>query len=401
MITPLMPVYARQPVAFERGEGMYMYDTEGKKYLDFYAGIGVMCLGHCHPALVKALCDQGSKLWHTANTYRIPEGEKLAERLVEASFADTVFFTNSGAEAIECAIKMVRKYHHDKGRKGKYRLITMASAFHGRTLAGIAAAGQEKLTKGFEPLPDGFDVVPFGDIDAVKAAIGPETGGIMVEPIQGEGGIRPLSDDQMQQLRKICDENGLLLVLDEIQCGMGRTGKLFAHEWSGVKPDIVACAKGIGGGFPLGACLATEDAASGMIAGTHGSTYGGNPLAMAVGNAVLDVMLAPGFLDHVCEMGNMLHARLAALMQRHSGLVTEVRGKGLMAGIRVPSMPTRDVVSDLIGRGMLPAVAGDMVVRMLPPLIVDESHIDEAMEILDAAFTDFESKSNEPGPRKT
>lgn len=393
MISPLMPVYARQPVAFERGDGMYMFDTEGKKYLDFYAGIGVMCLGHSHPALVKALCEQGKKLWHTANTYQIPEGARLAERLVGASFADTVFFTNSGAEAIECAIKMVRKYHYDKGRQGKYRLVTMASAFHGRTLAGIAAAGQEKLTKGFEPLPDGFDVVPFGDIDAVKAAIGPETGGIMVEPVQGEGGIRPLSNEQMQQLRKICDENGLLLVLDEIQCGMGRTGKLFAHEWSGVKPDIVACAKGIGGGFPLGACLATEDAASGMVAGTHGSTYGGNPLAMAVGNAVLDVMLAPGFLEHVCEMGDMLHARLAALMQRHSGLITEVRGKGLMAGIRVPSIPTRDVVSDLIGRGMLPAVAGDMVVRMLPPLILDDSHIDEAMQMLDAAFTGFEAKS--------
>ena len=392
MITPLLPTYARQPVAFERGEGMYMYDADGKKYLDFYAGIGVMCLGHSHPALVKALCDQAGKLWHTANTYRIPEGERLAERLVEASFADTVFFTNSGAESVECAIKMVRKYHYDKGQKGKYRLVTMASAFHGRTLAGIAAAGQEKLTKGFEPLPSGFDVVPFGDMEAVKAAIGPETGGIMVEPVQGEGGIRPLSDEQMQELRKICDENGLLLVLDEIQCGMGRTGKLFAHEWSGVKPDIVACAKGIGGGFPLGACLATADAASGMTVGTHGSTYGGNPLAMAVGNAVLDVMLAPGFLDHVCEMGDMLHARLAALMQRHSGLVTEVRGKGLMAGIRVPSVPTRDVVSDLIERGMLPAVAGDMVVRMLPPLILDESHIDEAMEMLDAAFTDFEAK---------
>lgn len=393
MIPPLMPVYARQPVAFERGDGMYMYDTEGKKYLDFYAGIGVMCLGHSHPALVNALTEQGKKLWHTANTYGIPEGDRLAKRLTDASFADTVFFTNSGAEAIECAIKMVRKYHYDKGNAGKYRLVTMASAFHGRTLAGIAAAGQEKLTKGFEPLPDGFDVVPFGDIDAVKAAIGPETGGIMVEPVQGEGGIRPIPDEQLQELRKICDEHGILLVFDEIQCGMGRTGKLFAHEWADVKPDIIACAKGIGGGFPLGACMATEDAASGMTVGTHGSTYGGNPLAMAVGNAVLDVMLAPGFLEHVCEMGDLLQARLAALMQKHA-LITEVRGKGLMAGIRVPSMPTRDIVSDLIGRGMLPAVAGDMVVRMLPPLILDETHIDEAMQMLDDSFTDFSDKAS-------
>jgi len=394
VITPLMPTYARIPVAFERGEGMYLFDTDGKQYLDFYAGIGVMCLGHSHPSLVKALIDQGQKLWHTANTYRIPEGERLAERLVNASFADTVFFANSGAEAIECAIKMVRKYHHDKGNKGKYRLVTMASAFHGRTLAGIAAAGQEKLTKGFEPLPDGFDVVPFGDLDAVKAAIGPETGGIMVEPIQGEGGIRVIPDDVMQALRKICDENGILLVFDEIQCGMGRTGKLFAHEWSGVKPDIISVAKGIGGGFPLGACLATEDAASGMVVGTHGTTYGGNPLAMAVGNAVLDELLKPGFLDRVVEMGDLLHGRLAALQQRYSGLIKEVRGKGLMAGVQVPSIPTRDIVLDMVDRGMLPAVAGDSVLRMLPPLILDESHIDEAMEKLDAAFADFAEKAN-------
>lgn len=392
MITPLLPTYARQPVAFERGEGMYLYDTDGKKYLDFYSGIGVMCLGHSHPHLVNALVEQGKKLWHTANTYRIPEGDRLAQRLVDASFADTVFFTNSGAEAIECCIKMVRKYHYDKGNAGKYRMITMASAFHGRTLAGIAAAGQEKLTKGFEPLPDGFDVVPFGDLEAVKAAIGPETGGIMVEPVQGEGGIRPIPDDMLRELRQIADDNGLLLVFDEIQCGMGRTGKLFAHEWAGVKPDIVAAAKGIGGGFPLGACLATEEAASGMTVGTHGSTYGGNPLAMAVANAVLDVMLEDGFLARVTEMGDLLQGRLAALSQKHE-LITEVRGKGLMAGIRVPDIATRDIVSDLIGRGMLPAVAGDMVVRMLPPLIIDESHIDEAMDTLDQAFTDFAEKA--------
>lgn len=392
MISPLMPTYARIPVAFERGEGMYLYDTNGKKYLDFYSGIGVMCLGHSHPTLVNALKDQAEKLWHTANTYEIPLGTKLAERLCAASFADTVFFTNSGAESIECAIKMVRKYHHDKGNKGKYRLITMASAFHGRTLAGIAAAGQEKLIKGFEPVPDGFDVVPFGDLDAVKAAIGPETGGIMVEPVQGEGGIRPLPAETLQALREIADDNGLLLVFDEIQCGMGRTGKLFAHEWAGVKPDILAAAKGIGGGFPLGACMATEEAASGMVVGTHGSTYGGNPLAMAVGNAVLDEMLAPGFLDRVTEMGDLLQSRLGALQQRHGNIVKEVRGMGLMAGLRMPDVPTRNAVLDMIERGMLPAVAGDMVMRMLPPLIIDESHIDEAMEKLDTALTDWQEK---------
>nr|WP_281500812.1 aspartate aminotransferase family protein [Kordiimonas marina] len=385
----MLPTYARVPIAFERGEGMYLFDENGKKYLDFYAGIGVMCLGHCHPTLVNALCDQAHKLWHTANTYRIPLGEKLAQRLVDNSFADTVFFTNSGAEAIECAIKMVRKYHYDKGNKGKHRLITMSSAFHGRTLAGIAAAGQEKLVKGFDPLPGGFDVVPFGDIEAVKAAIGPETGGIMVEPIQGEGGIRPVPVDVMRALRDLCDENGLLLVFDEIQCGMGRTGKLFAHEWSDITPDIVTSAKGIGGGFPLGACLATEDAASGMTVGTHGSTYGGNPLGMAVGNAVMDEMLKPEFLPRVKQMGDLLQGRLAALQQRHGDFIQEVRGMGLMAGIRLPDVPTKAATLDFTERGLLPAVAGDMVVRMLPPLIVEESHIDEAMEIYDAAFEDW------------
>ncbi len=384
-----MPTYSRLPVAFDHGEGMYLFDTQGKKYLDFFSGIGVMAFGHSHPTLVKALQDQAAKLWHVSNIYTIAEGEKLAQRLAEATFADTMFFTNSGAEAIECAIKLVRKYHHDKGNKGKYRLITMASAFHGRTLAGIAAAGQEKMIKGFEPVPDGFDVVPWCDLEAVKAAIGPETGGIMVEPVQGEGGIRVMPAETMQALRDICDENGLLLVLDEIQCGMGRTGKLFAHEWAGVKPDVMTVAKGIGGGFPLGACLATEDAASGMVSGTHGSTYGGNPLAMAVGNAVLDLMLEPSFLPRVTEMGSMLQARLAALLQRHGDFITEVRGLGLMTGIRMPEVPTRPAMIDLVGRGLCTAVAADMVVRMLPPLILGESHIDEAMAIYDAAFEDW------------
>ncbi len=394
MITSLMPTYARIPLAFERGEGMYLFDKNGKKYLDFYSGIGVMAMGHCHPTLVKALQDQAGKLWHTANSYEIPEGTRLADRLCAASFADTMFFTNSGAEAIECAIKMVRKYHHDRGDKGRYRMITMANAFHGRTLAGIAATGQEKMTKGFEPLPEGFDVVPFCDIAAVKAAIGPETGAIMVEPVQGEGGIRPIPAEKMQALRSLCDDHGLLLVLDEIQCGMGRTGKLFAHEWSGITPDILTAAKGIGGGFPLGACMSTEDAASGMGIGTHGSTYGSNPLGMAVGNAVLDEMLAPGFFDKVQDMAALLQNRLAALQQKHA-LISEVRGKGLMLGLRMPDVPTKPAVIDLIGRGLCPTVAGDMVLRLLPPLILEEHHIDEAITIMDQALSDW--ADNPPG----
>ena len=397
MITPLLPTYRRMQVAFERGDGMYLFDRAGKRYLDFYSGIGVVALGHCHPHLVRALHAQAEKLWHVSNLYEIPGQTRLAERLVAATFADTVFFTNSGAESIECAIKMVRKYHHDKGDKGRYRLITMSSAFHGRTLAGIAAAGQEKLTHGFEPLPDGFDVVPFGDLQAVEAAIGPETGGIMVEPIQGEGGIKPVPDDVMRGLRRLADDHGLLLVFDEIQCGMGRTGKLFAYEWSGVTPDIVTSAKGIGGGFPLGACLATEDAASGMTAGTHGTTYGGNPLAMAVGNAVLDILLEPGFLNRVTEMGDALHARLAALQQRFPEHIAEVRGRGLMAGLRVPGVEPRAAVPDLVGRGLCPAPAGDNVIRMLPPLIIENTHIDEAIDIYEAAFSDW-SAGGPPAP---
>lgn len=391
MITPLLPTYRRMPFAFERGDGMYMYDGDGKAYLDFFSGIGVMALGHCHPHIVGALKDQAEKLWHVSNLYEIPLQTRLAERHVAASFADTVFFTNSGAESIECAIKMVRKYHSDRGEQ-RHRMVTMASAFHGRTLAGIAAAGQEKLTKGFEPLPDGFDVVPFGDMEAVKAAIGSETGGIMVEPVQGEGGIRPLPIETLQALRDIADEHGLLLVFDEIQCGMGRTGKLWAFEHAGITPDIVTAAKGIGAGFPMGACLATEKAASGMTAGTHGTTYGGNPLAMAVGNAVLDVILADGFLAQVEARGEMLHARLAGLQQRHPGLISEVRGKGLMAGLRMPDVDPRGAMPDLVARGLCPAPAGDNVIRMLPPLIIGEEHIDEAVSKLDAALTDWTEK---------
>lgn len=389
MITPLMPTYARTPIAFERAEGMYMYDTNGKKYMDFYSGIGVMSVGHCHPHVVEALCEQGKKLWHTANTYEMPLGEKLAKRINDRCSTDTVFFTNSGAEAIECAIKMVRKYHYEKGNAGKYRMVTMASAFHGRTLAGIAAAGQEKMIKGFEPVPEGFDVVPFNDLDAVRAAITPETGGIMIEPIQGEGGIRVLPVETLKELRKICDEKGLLLVADEIQCGMGRSGKLFAYQWADIDVDIITVAKGIGGGFPLGGCFATEEAASGMGVGSHGSTYGGNPLAMAVGNAVMDVILADGFIDHVEKMGDVLETKLKELQHKYPDLINEVRGKGLMRGLHMPTVATKPATLDLLDRGLVTAVAGDMVVRMLPPLIMNETHIDEAMGIWDSALADW------------
>ncbi len=389
MITPLLPTYRRMPISFERGSGTSLFDADGKEYLDFYSGIGVNALGHAHPALVKAVQEQAEKIWHVSNLFEILGQQHMAERLVAETFADTVFFSNSGAESIELAIKMVRKYHFDKGNKGKFRIVTFASAFHGRTLAGIAAAGQEKLIYGFDPLPDGFDVVPFCDLDAVRAAITPETGGIMVEPVQGEGGIRPIPLETLQALRAIADEHGLLLVFDEIQCGMGRTGKLFAFEWADITPDIVACAKGIGGGFPIGAVLATEDAASGMTAGTHGTTYGGNPLAMAVGNAVLDVMLAPGFMDKVVNIAELLRGRLEGLRQRHPSWIKQVRGKGLMLGLQMPAVEPRLAVPDLVARGLVAAPAGDSVLRFLPPLIIDEGDVDKAITILDEALTDW------------
>jgi len=379
----LMSVYRPADVAFERGEGMYLFDTDGQRYLDFAAGIAVSCLGHTHPRLVRALERQAGKLWHTSNLYRVPGQEKLAARLAEASFADRVFFTNSGVEAIECAIKTARKYFHASGRPERNRIICLESAFHGRSMAAISAAGQEKMTAGFEPLLPGFDHVPAGDLAALEAAVTEQTAAVLLEPVQGESGIRPLSDDYLRAVRALCDEHGLLLVLDEIQCGMGRTGKLFAHEWAGITPDILASAKGIGGGFPLGACLATEDAATGMTPGSHGTTYGGNPLAMAVGNAVLDELLAPGFLDHVAAMSACLADRLEAFASAHADLVETVRGRGLMMGIKFGQGEARAHVRTALEQGLLTAPAGDNVMRLLPPLIVETAHIDEAIGLLE------------------
>jgi len=391
MITPVIPTYARSSLAFERGEGPYLFTPEGARYLDMGGGIAVNGLGHAHPVLVAALKAQAEKLWHTSNLYRIPGQERLAERLVAASFADTAFFCNSGAEAVECAIKMARIYHYANGNPERYRLITVEGAFHGRTLATIAAGGQEKHLKGFGPKVDGFDQVAFGDLDAIAAAIGPQTAGVLIEPIQGEGGIRPLPNGFLAALRALCNERGILLVLDEVQCGMGRTGKLFAHEWAGITPDIMAVAKAIGGGFPLGVCLATEAAAKGMTPGTHGSTYGGNPLACAVGNAVLDVVLADGFLHQVTQRANYFKQQLAGLCDRHPNVIEAVRGEGLMFGIKC-KVPNTELVDALIAEKMLSVGAGDNVVRLLPPLNIEETHIAQAIAALDAACTKLGAK---------
>ncbi len=378
-----MPTYNRADVSFERGEGAYLHATDGRRFLDFGSGIAVTALGHAHPHLVQALTDQAQKLWHTSNMFKIPDQERLAERLVAASFADSVFFTNSGAEAVECGLKMVRKYHDDFGDPGRYRVITCRGSFHGRTLSTISAAGQEKHMKGFAPEVDGFDHVAFANMNELRAAITGETAAILVEPVQGEGGMTPAPVEYLQALRAVADEYGLLLFFDEVQCGMGRTGKLFAHEWAGVKPDIVATAKGLGGGFPVGACLASEKAARALTAGSHGSTFGGNPLAMAVGNAVLDVMLAPGFLDHVQAMGKLLRARLEGLCREHPAVLGGVRGLGLMVGLKCV-VPNLEMVTALRDKGLLTVSAGDNVVRILPPLIIEEHHIAEAIGIIDA-----------------
>jgi len=382
----LLPTYARVNLAFERGEGAWLTTTDGERYLDFTAGVAVNALGHAHPHLIEALTEQAKALWHVSNLYRIPQAERLAERLCAATFADLVFFANSGAEAMECAIKVARKYHAANGDPDRFRIITFEGAFHGRTLATLAAGGQKKYLEGFGPVVEGFDQVPFVDIEAVKRVIGPQTAAVLIEPIQGEGGVRVPPPQALQALRKLCDERGLLLVLDEVQTGVGRSGELFAHQRTGIKPDIMAIAKAIGGGFPLGACLATAEAAKGMTTGTHGSTFGGNPLAMAAGNAVLDVVLAPGFLDHVRRCAVLFNQRLAELKDRHPTLIAEVRGEGLLLGLRaVPA--SAELVDEFRAEKLLTVAAGDNVVRLLPPLIVAEAEIAEAMARMDRALT--------------
>lgn len=385
-ITPLMPVYPRCDVRPVRGEGCYLIGERGERYLDFAAGIAVNALGHGHPSFTKAVQDQVATLMHVSNLYGSPQGEALAQRIVDASFADTVFFTNSGVEAIECAIKTARRYHYVTGNPQRHKLITFKNAFHGRSIGAISATDQAKMRDGFEPLLPGFDYVKFNDLEGALAKIDDETAGFLVETVQGEGGMTAGTTEFIQGLRKACDEHGLLLILDEIQCGYGRTGKMWAYEHYGITPDIMTVAKGIGNGFPLGACLATEEAAKGMVAGTHGSTYGGNPLAMAAGQAVLDVMQAPGFLDHVTAMGDRLRAAFEQMIPNHDHLFEEIRGKGLMLGIKMkePAVAREFVAHLRDHHGLLTVAAGENVFRVLPPLVIDESHIAEAVEKLSA-----------------
>jgi len=386
LISAVMPTYARADLAFVRGEGPYLFDAEGQKYLDFASGIAVTTLGHNHPRLVDALKTASEGVWHTSNLVHIPTQEALADLLVAHSFADTVFFGNSGAEAIECCIKVARKFQSATGNPDRFRVITFDSAFHGRTLATLAAGNQAKHLDGFGPKVDGFDQVPFGDIAALEAAITPATAAIMVEPIQGESGVRVPPDAFLPALREIADREGLLLIFDEVQSGVGRTGRLFAHEHWGVTPDVMAVAKALGGGLPIGACLATERAAQGMVAGTHGSTFGGNPLSTAVGLAVLQEVTKPGFLDAVEKNGALLRDGLETLMAKHGNKITEVRGKGLFLGLRCTGDPGV-VIEELRQRGMLTVIAGENVVRLLPPLIVTEEHINEALAKIDDALS--------------
>ncbi len=374
----MLPVFARADLMFERGEGPWLIATNGDRYLDFTSGVAVNALGHAHPHLVAAIQEQAAKLWHVSNLFRIPEGEKLAARLCEASFADVAFFANSGAEAMEACIKMARKYQAVNGKPERYRLITFEGAFHGRTLATIAAGGQQKYLEGFGPPVDGFDQVPLGDFEATKKAIGPHTAGILIEPWQGEGGVRAADPTFFRALRQLCDDNNLLLVFDEVQTGMGRTGSLFAYERTGVTPDVMALAKALGGGFPIGACLATSAAAVGMTPGTHGSTFGGNLLAVAAGNAVLDVMLAPKFFDHVQRSSLVLKQKLASIVDRYPDVVSEVRGEGLLIGLKAV-VPAGDLVGALRDEKLLTVGAGENVVRLLPPLIVTEAEIEDAV----------------------
>lgn len=390
-ITPLMPVYPRCDVRPVRGEGCYLIGERGERYLDFASGIAVNLLGHGHPKVVKAIADQAATLMHTSNLYGMPLGEEFAQRLVDNTFADTVFFTNSGAEAVECAIKTARRYHYTNGQAHRHKIISFDNAFHGRTLGTISATSQPKMRDGFEPLLPGFQVVPFNDLDAALAAIDDNTAGFLVEPVQGEGGVTPSTKAFLTGLRKACDDHGLLLLLDEVQCGYARTGTFFAHEQYGITPDIMAVAKGIGAGFPLGACLAKEEAAKGMVFGTHGSTYGGNPLAMAVGLTVLDEVLADGFLDHVKAKGERLRSALEQLIPNHDDMFEDVRGLGLMLGVKMKdAYDARAFVGHLRdNHGLLTVSAGQNVVRILPPLVIEDSHIAECIERISAGAKTF------------
>ena len=388
----LFPVFARADLAFESGEGVWLNGTDGTRYLDFTSGVAVNALGHCHPHLVAALQAQAAKLWHMSNLFKSPDGERLASRLCEQSFADLVFFANSGAEAIECAIKVVRRYHASKGHPERYRIVTFEGAFHGRTLATLAATGSQKYLDGFGPPMDGFDQVPLGDIEAVKKAIGPATAGILIEPLQGEGGVRSPPHAFFRALRQLCDERGLLLAFDEVQTGMGRTGELFAYKRIGVMPDVMALAKALGGGFPIGACLAAAEAASGMTPGSHGSTFGGNPLAVAAANAVLDVMLKPGFFERAQKMSLLLKQKLASVVDRHPGVLSEVRGEGLLIGLKAV-VPSSELVIALREEKLLTVGAGENVVRLLPPLIVSEAEIEESVQRLERACAKFSGAS--------
>jgi acetylornithine/N-succinyldiaminopimelate aminotransferase len=390
VIPSVLPTYARAPLSFVRGEGSWLMDADGRRYLDMGGGIAVNVLGHANPALVSVLQDQATQLWHTSNLYNIPNQQALADKLVEQTFADTVFVTNSGTESMECCVKMARKYHYENGAPERVNIITFEDSFHGRSIGMISAAGAEKLIKGFGPLLPGFVHIPFGDHVALEAAIDDKTAAIMLEPIQGEGGIVPLPDQCLKGMRDLCDQHGILLIFDEIQCGMGRTGKLFAHEWSGIEPDIMGIAKGIGGGFPLGACLATEEAAKGMVAGSHGSTYGGNPLACAVGGAVMDIVSTDAFLGEVSAKAGRLRQRLEGLVASHPDVFVSVRGVGLMLGIECKVI-NLDVVNAGYDQQILTVPGGANVIRLLPPLNISNDEIDEAVARLDKVATAIEA----------
>ncbi|PIW30952.1 MAG: acetylornithine transaminase [Rhodobacterales bacterium CG15_BIG_FIL_POST_REV_8_21_14_020_59_13] len=395
MPAPLMDTYAPPDLVFERGEGVRLYTAEGKSWLDFISGIAVNALGHHHPKAVAALKAQADKLWHLSNMFQVPGQIELAKKYTDASFADRVFFTNSGTEAVECALKTARRYFFDKGEPHRYRIITFTGAFHGRTYGAINAGGNPAYLKGFGPRMEGFDQIEFGDHDALKAAITEETAAILIEPVQGEGGVRAVPEQCLRGLRQLCDEHGMLLMYDEVQCGAGRTGKLFAHEWAGdAKPDIMAVAKGVGGGFPMGACLATEEVGKGMVVGTHGSTFGGNPLAMAVGNVVFDELTTPGFLDNVNKVANFMQQQLTGLADRHSGIVTEVRGKGLLLGMKLADdVVAKEFTAKVRDRGLLIGAAGDNVARMAPPLVIDEADASEAIGILDDTLSNLSKQA--------